>query len=114
MFGCGPVTVKVNGYANWYVSNNDKDRYFDVALIGFKEYPELTYSKNWHITLDKSDKPTKPRQFDIEKDGFRYDVCDDLWIGYKDTNNEPRWIRYMGKWGTMTPEELEPPSWATT
>jgi hypothetical protein len=114
MFGCGPVTVEVNGYANWSATNNADRRYFDVALVGFREYPELTYQKNWHITLGKSDKPIKPRQFDHERDAFRYDVCDDLWIGYKDANNKPQWIRYMGKVNTINPKELEPPEWATT
>lgn len=110
-FGNGPVTVEVNGYANWFSSNNEKDRYFDVALIGFRDYPELTYLKNWHITLGKSDTPVKPRQFDKERDAFRYDHCDDIWIGYRDPNGEAKWLRYMGSVGTLTPEELEPSSW---
>jgi hypothetical protein len=107
-FGYGPVTVEVNGYANWAATNNGDSRYFDVALVGFKEYPELTYAKNWHITLGKDTKPVKPRQFDRDNDAFRYDICDDIWIGYKDMNGDSRWLRYMGSTGTFIYDELDP------
>jgi len=110
-FAYMPVTVEVNGYANWSATNNGDSRYFDVALVGFKEYPELTYSKNWHITLGKDTKPIKPRQFDRDLDSFRYDICDDLWIGYKTKAGDTAWIRYLGNRGTLTPEELEPANW---
>ena len=110
-FGYGPVTVEVNGYANWSATNNGDNRYFDVALVGFKEYPELTYTKNWHITLSKDSRPVKPRQFDKERDAFRYDICDDLWVGYKDQNNKACWIRYMGSVGKLSSEEMDSPSW---
>lgn len=106
-FGFGPVTVYVNGYANWAASNNEDNRYFDVALVGFREYPDLNYTKNWHITLGKSNQPVKPRQFDKDADAFRYSICDDLWVGYKDENNEAQWIRYLGSVGTLFPEELD-------
>jgi hypothetical protein len=84
-----PVTVKVNGYANW----SAKDDYHNVALVEFSEYPDLSYSKNWHITLESSRQPLRPYQFDRDEDAFRYDYCDRLWIGYKDAvTNEKKWI----------------------
>jgi hypothetical protein len=106
-FAYMPVTVEVNGYANWLATNNGDHRYFDVALVAFREYPELTYQKNWHITLGKDTKPIKPRQFDIMKDVDRFDICDDIWIGYKKPTGETAWIRYLGNRGTLNPEELE-------
>lgn len=113
-FAYMPVTVEVNGYGNWIATNNGDHRYFDVALVAFREYPELTYQKNWHITLGKDTKPIKARQFDIMKDADKFDVCDDIWIGYKKVTGETAWIRYLGNRGTLLPEELEPPSWVTT
>jgi len=84
-----PVTVAVNGYANW----SAKDDYHNVALIEFKEYPSLSFVKNWHITIESSREPLRPYQFDRDEDAFRYDYCDRLWIGYKDaTTNEKKWI----------------------
>lgn len=84
-----PVTVKVNGYANW----SAKDDYHNVALIEFAEYPDISFSKNWHITLESSRQPLRPYQFDRNEDAFRYDYCDRLWIGYKDAvTNEKKWI----------------------
>lgn len=106
-----PVIVEVNGYGNWSATNNGDSRYFDVALIGFRDYPELTYSKNWHITLGKSSTPVKPRQFDRDADAFRYDICDDLWIGYKDKDGKSQWIRYLGSRGTTIPNELDLETW---
>lgn len=84
-----PVTVKVNGYANW----SAKDDYHNVALIEFVEYPSISYIRNWHITIESSRKPLRPYQFDRDEDAFRYDYCDRLWIGYKDAEtNEKKWI----------------------
>jgi hypothetical protein len=84
-----PVTVAVNGYANW----SAKDDYHNVALIEFREYPDISYIKNWHITLESSRNPLRPYQFDRDEDAFRYDYCDRLWIGYKDAvTKEKKWI----------------------
>lgn len=105
-----PVTVEVNGYANWFNSNNDVPRYSDVALIGFKGNQELTFSKNWHITLDQDNKPVKARQFDKDEDSFRYDVCNELWVGYKDFEGNAKWIPYEGKSNTGG---TEPVLWQT-
>lgn len=83
-----PVTVAVNGYANW----SAKDDYHNVALVEFREYPELSFSKNWHITLETSSQPIRPMQFDRDQDAFRYDYPDRLWVGYKDSTGERKWI----------------------
>lgn len=85
-----PVTVFVNGYANWQA----KDDYHNVALVGFKEYPSLSFSKNWHITLESSRQPMPPIQFNTDKDEFAYDYCTTLWIGYSDVNNEKKFIEF--------------------
>ena len=84
--------VKVNGYANWYNSNNDKERYFDVALVEFPWNREIGWDKNWHVTLGKSDKPVLPRQFDPRIDGQRIDYISDLWIGFKTKEGESKWL----------------------
>lgn len=83
------VTVAVNGYANWRA----KDDYHNVALVEFKEYPNISYTKNWHITLESSRNPLDPYKYDSDEDAFRYDYCDRLWIGYKDLwSGEKKWI----------------------
>jgi hypothetical protein len=83
-----PVTVAVNGYANWRA----KDDYHHVALVEFKEYPDLSFSKNWHITLESSRQPIPAYTFDTESDAFRYDICDRLWLGYKDVFGQKKFI----------------------
>jgi hypothetical protein len=83
-----PVTVAVNGYANWRA----KDDYHHVALIEFKEYPALSFSKNWHITLESSRQPIPAYTFDTETDAFRYDYADSLWLGYKDVLGQKKFI----------------------
>jgi hypothetical protein len=100
-----PVRVSVNGYANWYNSNNNEDRYFDVALVQFDGRPQFSMLKNWHITLEKSDSPVDSRSFDKYQDAFRYDDCTDIWIGYKDREGNQKWISYEGI-GTKSPEGL--------
>lgn len=86
-FGGLPVTVRVNGYANWQSQKLD---YHSVALVMFNEYPALSYSKNWHITLESDNEPVEPKQFDAFADAFRYDICDRLWVGYTDAKGEKR------------------------
>jgi hypothetical protein len=83
-----PVTVRVNGYANWLA----KDEYHHVALINFHEYPELSYVKNWHITLESSRQPIEPRMFDKDVDAFNYDIADRLWLGYTDEHGVKKFI----------------------
>lgn len=83
-----PVTVRVNGYANWVA----KDEYHHVALINFHEYPELSYKKNWHITLESSRSPIEPRTFDKDVDAFNYDHADSLWLGYTDKHGVKKFI----------------------
>lgn len=84
--------VKVNGYANWYNSNNDKERYFDVALVEFPWCKDIGWDKNWHVTLGKSDKPVLARQFDPNIDGQRIDYISDLWIGFKEKDGTSKWL----------------------
>ncbi|USL89125.1 hypothetical protein SEA_CASSEROLE_43 [Arthrobacter phage Casserole] len=88
--------VRVNGYANWYNSNNDKERYFDVALVEFPWNRAVGWDKNWHVTLHKSDKPVIPRQFDPTIDGQRIDYVDTLWIGFKTKDGESKWLSADG------------------
>lgn len=83
-----PVTIAVNGYANWA----SKDFYYDVALVEFKEYYELSLSKNWHITLERSRQPIEPRQYNKDADAFNYDYADKLWVGYTDENGAKKFI----------------------
>jgi hypothetical protein len=85
-----PVTVAVNGYANWRA----KDDYHNVALIEFKEYPTLSFSKNWHITLESSRQPLKPIMFDKDMDYWKHDYCTTLWIGYSDENNVKKFVEF--------------------
>ncbi|ASZ72616.1 hypothetical protein NELLIE_44 [Arthrobacter phage Nellie] len=91
-----PCMVRVNGYANWYNSNNDKERYFDVALVEFPWNKEIGWDKNWHVTLGKSDRPVLPRQFDPSIDGQRVDYLDTLWIGFKTKDGESKWLSADG------------------
>lgn len=90
IFGGLPVTVAVNGYANWRA----KDDYHNVALVEFKEYPNLSFSKNWHITLESSRRPIKPLMFCKDQDAFKYDYATTLWIGYSDENNVKKFIEF--------------------
>ena len=99
-FGGLPVTVKVNGYGNWVA----KEDYHSVALIEFVEYPELSYSKNWHITLESSRQPIEPRKFDKDADAFRYDYADTLWLGYKDEQGVKGFIE-AHKAGTLAKDQ---------
>jgi hypothetical protein len=93
------VRVEVNGYANYIAGSPNDERYFQTAMIRFPEYgPELNYSKFWHLTMGKQDQPfEEARVFDKEVDAFNYDICDDIWIGYKDQNNELRWVSGHGR-----------------
>lgn len=83
-----PLRVFVNGYANWCA----KSEYHHVALVGFQGLPDVSFSKNWHITLESSTEPIRAFTFDKDADAFRYDDIDLLWIGYKDANNNKKWI----------------------
>lgn len=83
-----PLRVSVNGYANWCA----KEEYHHVALVGFKGLQELSFSKNWHITLESASEPIEPYTFDKNEDAFRYDDIEELWLGYKDEDNNKRWI----------------------
>ena len=89
-FGGFPVTVAVNGYANWRA----KTDYHNVALIEFKEYPALSYTKNWHITLESSRQLLKPIQYNPAWDEFKYDYCTTLWLGYTDDKGEKKFIEF--------------------
>ena len=83
-----PLRLFVNGYANWLA----KDDYHHVALVGFDGLPDLSFSKNWHITLESSTKPIQAYTFDKDADAFRYSDIRSLWIGYKDKDNNKKWI----------------------
>lgn len=82
------LRVFVNGYANWCA----KDEYHHVALVGFQGLQDLSFSKNWHITLESSPEPITAFTFNKDEDAFRYDYLDELWIGYKDKDNNRKWI----------------------
>lgn len=90
IFGGLPVTVAVNGYANWA----GKEDYHNVALVEFKEYPALSFSKNWHITLESSRQPLTPIQYSRDEDAFRYDYATTLWIGYTNEAGDKRFIEF--------------------
>lgn len=83
-----PLRVKVNGYANWCA----KDEYHHVALVGFPSNLDLSFSKNWHITLESSPEPLESFMFDKHEDAFRYDDVTELWLGYKDVDNNKKWV----------------------
>lgn len=94
-----PVRVEVNGYANYIAGSPGDERYFQTAMINFPDYgPELNYSKFWHLTMGKQDKPfEEARAFDKDADAFNNDICDDLWIGYKDEKGELQWVSGHGR-----------------
>lgn len=85
-----PVCVVVNGYANWQA----KDDYHNVALVRFNEFPQLSFSKNWHITLESSRLPLEPMQFHRDRDAFNYDYATTLWVGYTNDAGEKKFIEY--------------------
>lgn len=82
-----PLRLQVNGYANWCAKD-----YHHVALVGFKGLPDLSFSKNWHITLETSEHPIPAYTYDKDSDAFRYDDVRELWLGYKDEHNNKKWI----------------------
>jgi hypothetical protein len=93
------VRVEVNGYANYIAGTPGDERYFQTAMIHFPDFgPELNYSKFWHLTMGKQDHPfEEARAFDKNADAFNYDVCDDLWIGYKDVEGNLQWVSSLGR-----------------
>jgi hypothetical protein len=85
----GVLEVRTNGYANWSATRE----YHQVALVGFPDNLDLSFSKNWHITLESSDVPFKNVLiFDRDADAFRYDHVTELWVGYKDEDNNRHWV----------------------
>lgn len=84
----GVLEVRTNGYANWCAKNE----YHHVALVGFPDNLDLSFSKNWHITLESSTAPIKSWTFDKDADFFRYDHVTELWVGYRDKDNIRRWV----------------------
>ena len=93
------LRVEVNGYANYIAGSPNDERYFQTAMIRFPDYgPELNYSKFWHLTMGKQDHPFEEgRPFNKEVDAFNYDICDDLWIGYKNEKGELCWVSSYGR-----------------
>jgi hypothetical protein len=87
-FPTGVLEVKTNGYANWCAKNE----YHHVALVGFPDNLDLSFSKNWHITLESAAYPLQAFTFDKDADAFRYDHVTELWVGYKDADNNRRWV----------------------
>ena len=83
------VRVEVNGYANWM----GKEDYHRVALVRFAGNPDLSFRKNWHITLESSKVPFEKADIvDEEVDRHRFSYCNLLWLGYKNANSEKRWL----------------------
>lgn len=91
-----PLRVEVEGYANYTAGEG---RYFQVAMMKFPELgQDINYLKFWHLTMGKQDEPFKvARAFDPDVDAFNYDVCDDLWVGYKDKDNNLQWSPYHNR-----------------
>jgi hypothetical protein len=88
------LRVEVNGYANWM----GKEDYHRVALVRFKNKQELSFRKNWHITLESSKIPFETADtVDELRDRHRYDWVDNLWLGYKDANNDKQWLSLAGE-----------------
>lgn len=94
----GPeIKVKVNGFANW------KHRlFYKVALVEFEGKPKLSMMKNWHITLEQSDKPFNSVPLVTEED--LEDTCYDLWVGYADSEGNKHWISYVKLSKRLIPE----------
>lgn len=96
-FGGDTVQVTVNGFANWKTN-----LYYKVALICFDNHPELSYTKNWHITLEQSEKPFESVPLLTEE--TLSDECYELWVGYADRDGNKHWISYSELSKTLIPE----------
>jgi hypothetical protein len=84
-----PITIETNGFANW---QSYAGIYHSVALVAFREYPELNYERNWHITLQSSINPLPSRTFTpLEK---KAQIVDTLWVGYTDKDGNKQWVRW--------------------
>lgn len=81
------VTINVTGFANWKTN-----LYYKVALVEFEGLPDISWSKNWHITLDQSDKPFDSMPLIGEE--VLTDTCLDLWVGFADKFGKKHWISY--------------------
>lgn len=89
---CGlPITVVVNGYATW---RTQKGRYHKVALVEFHELPELSYEKNWHITLESRMEPFQRMEVPVITDYRRNEICDNIWVGYTRQDGSKAWLSY--------------------
>ena len=92
------IKVKVNGFANW-----KHNLYYKVALIDFVGRPALSMSKNWHITLEQSDKPFTSVPIITEESALE-DTCYELWVGYADAKGNKHWISYSKLSKRLIPE----------
>lgn len=75
-FGEEPFEARVTGYAVW----GSNGMYFRVALISFFDLKDnvmpISFTKNWHITLEKSTEPLVADVFDYDSDAYRTDMVD--------------------------------------
>lgn len=93
----GEVKVNVTGFANWKTN-----LFYKVALVGFEGLPEVSWSKNWHITLEQSEKPFDSMPI-IGNDTLS-DTCYGLWVGYADKLGNKRWISHKEMSKRLIPE----------
>ena len=98
----GDVQVNVTGFANWKTN-----LFYKVALVEFEGLPELSRSKNWHITLEQSTVPFS--SMPVVTEDTLSDTCYGLWVGYADKQGNKRWISHKEMSKRLIPELSIPP-----
>lgn len=93
----GEVGINVTGFANWKTN-----LFYKVALVEFEGLPALSRSKNWHITLEQSEKPFNSMPV-ITQDTLS-DTVYGLWVGYADKLGNKRWISHKEMSKRLIPE----------
>lgn len=81
------VRVNVTGFANWKTNF-----FYKVALVEFEGKHDLSWSKNWHITLEQQAKPFD--SMPIISEETLSDTCYDLWVGFADKDGNKHWVSH--------------------
>jgi hypothetical protein len=98
-FNRSVVEAYVSGYAVW----GTETAYFHVALVSFRT-PQgnvlpVSFTKNWHITLEKSPEPLWAFSYNKVMDSrrkklFSFEDNFDIYVGYKDADGVKHFEQY--------------------
>lgn len=87
-----PVEIEQVGLGVW----KNRDQYHKVAHMNIIGHPAL-WGRSWHVTLESSLSPIPTETYidDPEEDLWvTKETMRELWLGYKDSKGNKRWITY--------------------